>query len=130
MKKLFLILTFIFSIPPVYALDSYTCSNEFKAHDCRDCIQNVDSKFYFKVNVQNQVVIRKNVWAANEKIKKPVTTSTYLFEGCKVADEYNWVCQTYWENGHMFYNKTMSDGIFSDIQYNIFGKVYASYCAK
>ncbi len=130
MKKLFLSLTFIFSIPPVYALDLYTCSNKLKAHDCRDCIQNVNIKRYFKVNVQNQVVIQKQVVAAIEKIKKPVTTSTQLFEGCKVADEYNWVCKTYWENGHMLSEETMSEGIFSNIQYDIFGKVYASYCAK
>lgn len=121
MKKLSILFLLLLTATKTYALEMYSCPNEYSVSSCSNC-KKANMKITFKVNVENQIVIKK--------INNGYNTSVFSIKGCAVADKENWVCTDYWSNGNRSNAHTMSNNVYSEIWYNFYGPAITFTCAK
>lgn len=93
------------------SLKVYECKTEADAIACNNKCKLSGETFDVKVNVNNNVVLISGY--AEGKLH-----ATYSLDGCKVANEQNWVCEP--ESNNDFYlgirkEERMSDGIMHKI---------------
>ena len=113
----------IISKPAFAEMTMYLCQNESSAMSCSSCNEN-GFKVSFKVNEANQVVIQKLIDGNGTRVSS--------FEGCKVVDKNNWVCEDKWSNGNPAGKRYMSDGVFTSTIYSLerTGRGVFFSCAK
>lgn len=121
MKKLSILFLLFLTATKTYALEMYLCPDEYSVSSCSNC-KKANMKITFKVNVENQIVIKK--------INNGYNISVSSIKGCAVADKENWVCTDYWSNGNRSRAHTMSNNIYSEIWYNFYGPATSFTCAK
>ena len=123
MKLLFLFLFLIYTNAYAKEYQAYRCEDKLGyPFPCDDrCIKEDKIKYLFKVNVENQVVI---------KIMKHYLDKTYSssesLENCKVVDKKNWYCELH--SGGRGYE--MIEDVYREFPTRLPCGSYACSCAK